>query len=67
MADTTANLTSMDVLAMASTNIEKLHGLSDEVTKGLEKDFVAYRGGGMMEFGGSRVIAFSAPGGVAVF
>lgn len=53
---------------MATTNLEKLHGITDnaEVASLLEKDFVAYEGGGMMDFGGSKVVAFSTPDGVAV-
>ena len=53
---------------MATTNLKKLYGLSDkpDVARWLEKDFVAYHGGGMMSFGGSKVVAFSIPGGVAV-
>ncbi|CAD6578923.1 MAG: hypothetical protein TREMPRED_002308, partial [Tremellales sp. Tagirdzhanova-0007] len=68
IADTTVNLSSLDVLAMATTNLEKLYGLSDkpDIARWLEKDFVAYHGGGMMSFGGSKVVAFSTPGGVAV-
>lgn len=69
MADTTVNISPLEALAMATTNIEKLYGLDrdQEVGRYLERDFVAWEGGDVMEFGGSKVAAFSTSDGIAVF
>lgn len=67
MADTTADIDRMDVLAMATTNLDKIYGIKRDVADALENDFVAYQGGDILDFGGSKVVAFSAPGAVEIF
>jgi hypothetical protein len=49
---------------MMTTNLESLYGLKSER---LGNDFIAYQGGNMVSMGGSRVVAFGTPDGVAVF
>ena len=50
---------------MATTNLERIY--EPEIMQALEADFGAYKGGELMESGGSKVMTFSSPGGVAMF
>jgi hypothetical protein len=54
---------------MSTTNLIELYGLGevDEVQKAIKGDFIAYQGGDLTSFGGSKVVAFGTKGGVAVF
>ena len=69
ITDAMTEIPVLDILAMATTNLEKIYGLNeiDEVVEVLEKDFVAYKGGSLMDFGGSKVVAFNTPEGIAIF
>ncbi|KAK4688544.1 hypothetical protein P7C73_g1572, partial [Tremellales sp. Uapishka_1] len=69
VADTITDIPFLDVIAMATTNLENLLGVhnDDRISKMLEKDFVAYQDGPIASFGGSKVVAFGTKGGVGIF